>query len=267
MANLYEEVHRCLVSHPLQDERLSLVPPGVTSTQVGVALSLAWQGKEYPLLLVSVDLVPVLEVPWLEQVSRPFLTPEDATTVQLSNAADGSWRCSFTLTEAEVLGTLSPAERLVQLMGKVLLSRLKPQPWMPWHKKTFFKWFATREWNIAVPSGFNFKNALLRWVEDRRRRGVELGAGQGGDHAKVLEAGWSEDHARWLVRVFRLMCADSEEPRERLTAQNSSAYFGGDCEGRKPGDGAPILVQFLEEDLEMFRSGSFKKTRRQRRKH
>ncbi|XP_063851851.1 serine/threonine-protein phosphatase 6 regulatory ankyrin repeat subunit B-like isoform X2 [Scylla paramamosain] len=303
MASLYEEVHRCLIGHTLQDKRLSLVPPGLTSTQVGVGLSLAWQGREYPLLLVGVDLVPVLEVPWLEQVFRPFLTPEDTTTMQLSNAAEGTWRCSFALTEAEVLGTLTPAERQVQLMGKVLLSRLKPERWMPRHKKSFFKWFATREWNIAVPSGFCFKNAFLRWLEHRWSREVELGAGQEhdhtkelgagqeeghtnelgagqeGDHAKELGAGQKEDHdkelggeqkgdhakglelgregdpARWLVEVFRLMCANPDESREHLTTQNSSAYFGGDCEGRKPGDGAPIIVQCLEEGLEKLCSG------------
>ncbi|XP_063852501.1 uncharacterized protein LOC135095540 isoform X2 [Scylla paramamosain] len=422
MANLYKEVHRCLAGHTLQDERLSLVPPGLTSTQVGVGLSLAWQGKEYPLLLVGVDLVPVLEVPWLEQVSRPFLTPEDTTTMQLSNAADGTWRCSFALTEAEVLGTLTPAERQVQLMGKVLLSRLKAERWMPRHKKSFFKWFATREWNIAVPGGFCFKNALLRWLEHRRWRKVELGAGrkqdhnkelgagqegnhakelgagqegdhnkelgagqegnhvkelgagqegdhtkelgtgqegnhtkelgagqkgdhakklgaeqegdhtnefgagqegdhtkefgtgqekdhatelgaaqegdhtkelgaeqkgdhskelgagQEGDHTKELGAGQERNHAKelvpgregdptkWLGKVFRLMCANPEESREQLTTQNSSAYFGGDCEGRKPGDGAPVIVQCLEEGLEKLSSGlASAKTTRPRR--
>ncbi|XP_063849138.1 ankyrin-1-like isoform X2 [Scylla paramamosain] len=365
MASLYEKVHWCLAGYTLQDERLSLVPPGLTSTQVGVGLSLAWQGREYPLLLIGVDLVPVLEVPWLEQVSRPFLTPEDTTTMQLSNAADGTWRCSFALTEAKVLGTLTPAERQVQLMGKVLLSRLKPERWMPRHKKSFFKWFATREWNIAVPSGFCFKNALLRWLEHRRWREVEIGAGQEqdhtkklraeqkGDHTKELEAGQEENHtkelragqkgnyakelvaeqkgdhakklgagqkgdhakelgagqkgdhakelgagqegdhtkeletaqerdhakelepgregdpARWLVEVFRLMCANPEESREHLTTQNSFAYFGGDCEGRKPGDGAPVIVQCLEEGLEKLcsSSASAKTTRLRRRKY
>ncbi|XP_063856062.1 serine/threonine-protein phosphatase 6 regulatory ankyrin repeat subunit B-like isoform X1 [Scylla paramamosain] len=248
MANLYKKVHRCLAGHTLQDERLSLVPPGLTSTQVGVALALAWQGREYPLLLVGVDLVPVLEVPWPEQIPRPFLTPGDTTTMQLSNAADGSWRCSFALTEAKVLGTLSPAERQLQLMGKLLLSRLKAERWMPRHKKSFCTWFATREWNIPVPSGFCFKNALLRWLEYRRRGERH--------HAKQLAAGREGDPARWLVQVFRLMCADPEESRERLTTQNSSAYFGGDCEGRKPGDGAPVIVQCLEEDLEKLWPGS-----------
>ncbi|XP_063857454.1 serine/threonine-protein phosphatase 6 regulatory ankyrin repeat subunit A-like isoform X4 [Scylla paramamosain] len=248
MANLYKKVHRCLAGHTLQDERLSLVPPGLTSTQVGVALALAWQGREYPLLLVGVDLVPVLEVPWLEQIPRPFLTPGDTTTMQLSNAADGSWRCSFALTEAKVLGTLSPAERQLQLMGKLLLSRLKAERWMPRHKKSFCTWFATREWNIPVPSGFCFKNAFLRWLEYRRRGERH--------HAKQLAAGREGNPARWLVQVFRLMCADPEESRERLTTQNSSAYFGGDCEGRKPGDGAPVIVQCLEEDLEKLWPGS-----------
>ncbi|XP_063851977.1 ankyrin-1-like isoform X1 [Scylla paramamosain] len=313
MASLYDEVYRCLAGHTLQDERLSLVPPGLTSTQVGVALSLAWQGREYPLLLVGVDLVPVLEVPWLEQVPRPLLTPEDTTTMQLSNAADGTWRCSFALTEAKVLGTLTPAERQVQLMGKVLLSRLKAEPWMPRHKKSFFKWFATREWNISVPSGFCFKNALLRWLEHRRWKEVELGAGQKGNvkelgtgqkgdpvrelrggeegdhvkelraeqegnhakelgigqeggHAKELRTEWEGDQgARWLVEVFRLMCANPEESREHLATQNSSAYFGGDCEGRKPGDGAPFIVQCLEEDLEKLTASA--KTVRPRRKY
>ncbi|MPC51400.1 Nipped-B-like protein B [Portunus trituberculatus] len=208
MAGLYEEVHRCLAGHILEDRRLSLVPPGLTSTQVGVALTLAWQGEEYPLLLIGVDLVPVLEVPWLEHVSRPFLTPEDTTTMQLSNAADGTWRCSFALTEAKVLKTLSPAERQVQLMGKILLSRLKAEPWMPYHKKRFFKWFSTREWNIAVPSGFCFKNALLRWVQQKRWEEVagtwdanhiqELKAGQERDHSQELGAGQEGDHSQEL---------------------------------------------------------------------
>ncbi|XP_045105073.1 uncharacterized protein LOC123500419 [Portunus trituberculatus] len=428
MAGLYEEVHRCLAGHILEDRRLSLVPPGLTSTQVGVALALAWQGEEYPLLLIGVDLVPVLEVPWVEHISRPFLTPEDTKTMQLSNAADGTWRCSFALTEAKVLESLSPAERQVQLLGKVLLSRLKAEPWMPYHKKKFLKWFSTREWNIPVPSGFCFKNALLRWVEQKRREEMagtwdgkhvqklgagqegdhsqelgpeqegdhsqeletgqegdpsqelglgkegnhshelgtghegdvsqefgagkerdhsqelgagqeedlsqelgaeqdgdhsqelaagqernlsqELGAGQEGNHSQELGLGQEKKHSqelgleqekkhsqelgagqerhlsqefgagqegdhsqqlgarqekdpgqqfrvgregdpfRWLVQVFRLMCANPKESREHLATHNSSAYFGGECEGRKSGEGAPVIVQCLEEEIE-----------------
>ena len=232
MANLYEEVHLCLANHTLQDKRLSLVPPGLTSTQVGVALALAWQGQEYPLLLVGVDLVPVLEVPWPEQIPRPFLTPGDTNTIQISNAADDTWRCSFALTEAQVLETLSREELMAFLMGKLLLSCLKAERWMSRYKKNLYTWFVTRDWKIPVPSGFCFKNAFLRGLESRRR-----------------EERGQEDPARWLVEVFRLMCADPKESREHLTSVHSSAYFGGDCEGRKSGHGAPIIVQCLEEDL------------------
>ncbi|XP_045122025.1 poly [ADP-ribose] polymerase tankyrase-like isoform X3 [Portunus trituberculatus] len=263
MASLYEEMNRCLAGHVVQDKRLSLVPPGLTSTQVGVALYMAWQGRLYPLLLVGVDLVPVLEVPWLEQVSRPFLTPKDITTMQLSNAADGTWRCSFALTEAMVLEALTPVERQVQLMGKLLLSRLKAEPWMPRHKKSFFMWFSTREWKIGVPSGFCFKNAFLQWLEQRQRRKLDLRGGWEEEGDKEFWVGQKEDPdqevgkeqedpSKWLVEVFRLMCVNPDESREHLATKNSSAYFGGECEGRKPGDGAPIIVQCLEEDLEKF---------------
>ncbi|XP_045105084.1 ankyrin-1-like isoform X2 [Portunus trituberculatus] len=271
MTSLYEEVHRCLTGHTLLDKRLSLVPPGLISTQVGVALALAWQGQEYPLLLVGVDLVPVLEVPWPGKIPRPFLTPADTTTIQLSNAADATWRCSFALAEAKVLETLSPVERQAQLMGKVILSRLKAEPWMPRHKKSFCTWFDTREWNIPVPSGFCFKNAFLRWLEHKRCEEKDLGRqlgtgrkedlarhrGEGGkeDPTRELEAEREEDPIRWVVEVFRLMCANPEESREHLATLNSPAYFGGDCEGRKPGDGAPIVVQCLEENLENLWSG------------
>ncbi|MPC77770.1 Nipped-B-like protein B [Portunus trituberculatus] len=239
MAGLYEEMHRCLAGHILEDRRLSLVPPGLTSTQVGVALTLAWQGEEYPLLLIGVDLVPVLEVPWLEHVSRPFLTPEDTTTMQLSNAADGTWRCSFALTEAKVLETLSPAERQVQLMGKILLSRLKAEPWMPYNKKRFFKWFSTREWNIAVPSGFCFKNALLRWVQQKRWEEVvgiwdsnyaqELRAGQERDHSQGLGAGQEVHHSQELG-------AGQEEDLSKELAAGQEKDISQELEAGQEGD-------------------------------
>ncbi|XP_050691562.1 uncharacterized protein LOC126983106 [Eriocheir sinensis] len=135
MYNLFLLLHKCLAKYTLQDERLSFVPPGLSSTQVGAALTLAWQGKEYPLLLVGVDLVPVLELPWHEKISKPKLIKDTAKTFHVSNTADGYWRCSFALTEATVLKKLSPIRRRVMVMGKVLLSCLKTEPWMPQHMK------------------------------------------------------------------------------------------------------------------------------------
>ncbi|XP_045105113.1 serine/threonine-protein phosphatase 6 regulatory ankyrin repeat subunit C-like isoform X2 [Portunus trituberculatus] len=232
MNNLYEEVQMCLTDHLLKDARLSFVPPGLTSTQVGVAFTLAWQGKEYPLLLVGVDLVPVLEVPWQEEIARPRLTPDSTKTIQLSNAADGSWRCSFAETEAELLKQLKPVERLPQLMGKFLLSSLKAEPWMPQHKKTFCTWFAARDWNIVVPSGFCFKNAFLFWLQDSRTDQEEGNPGKN------------------LVAVLKKMCAITPaDPKEVFWSRKIYAYFGGECEGPKPGNGAPLIVRCLEENL------------------
>lgn len=286
MHNLYEEVQLCLADHRVNDVRLSIVPPGVTSTLVGVAFALAWQGKDYPLLLIGVDLVPVLEVPWPKEIKTPDLTPENsAKTIQLSNAADGSWRCSFAQIEAEVLGSLTPSERLPQLMGKILLSCLKAEPWMPRSRKSFCTWSTPREWKIVVANGFILKTAFLLWLEQHRlwmkeqchfkkeqcreeevsqrkkdpvmqllaRRDEDsarkLVGGQEKGPTKVLVAG-QDDPGKILVAVFKNMCASSASPGESLVSKNISAYFGGQCEGPKSGDGAPLIVRCLEENLE-----------------
>lgn len=111
-------------------------------------MSMAWQGSEYPLLLVGVDLVPVLSMPWHEKIKRPYLTPPNTDTVLISNMADGSFRCSFANTEAEVLKGLDTQERQVQLVAKTLLTCLKSEPWMPTHLKTFYTWRCGRSWKL-----------------------------------------------------------------------------------------------------------------------
>ncbi|XP_050704003.1 ankyrin-2-like [Eriocheir sinensis] len=90
MDKLFLLLQKCLVKHTLQDKRLSFVPPCLSSTQVGVALDLAWQGKEFPLLLVGVDLVPVLELPWHDAIAKPKLMKDKPKTFHVSNTADGS---------------------------------------------------------------------------------------------------------------------------------------------------------------------------------
>ncbi|XP_063843982.1 serine/threonine-protein phosphatase 6 regulatory ankyrin repeat subunit C-like isoform X2 [Scylla paramamosain] len=248
MEGFYHRIRSSLIDYVLQDKRLSLVPPGVTNTQVGVALSLAWQvshgeekneretenSQKYPLLLIGVDLVPVLEVKWHGQISRPPLTPAHTTTMYLTNTDNGSWRCSFAQIEAEVLRKQRPDERLVHLMGKTLLSCLRADPWMPQERKIFCTWFIMRAWSIPAPSGFCFKNALLRWLEQRQQEGNEP----------------IENPMKMLIKIFRSMCVHSNEPRGKLTPLSTRAYFGGECEGWKQGEGAPIIVQCLEEILE-----------------
>lgn len=241
--NLYSLVTSYLESHILHDKRLSVVPPGVTRTQVGVSLSFAWQGRQYPLLLVGVDLVPVLPLPWPKDVLRPALTPPDIEEVHLSNKADGTWRCSFAGAEVAVISQLSAEERRVFLSCKTLLSRLKAEVWMPRDVKSLYTWWDSRQWKIPIPAGFALKNAFLNVLEWKRREGVE----------------WREkDLLKWMIRVFREMCqadveflADQEQvqAREVLAPKKVYAYFGGDFEKPKVGDGAPDIIGILEQEL------------------
>ncbi|XP_069158681.1 serine/threonine-protein phosphatase 6 regulatory ankyrin repeat subunit C-like isoform X2 [Procambarus clarkii] len=234
VTKFYDRVREILKSHTIGDERLSLVPPGLTRTQVGVTLSLAWQGSEYPLLLVSVDLVPVVVVPWPEEISRPPLTPDTSQIIQLSNTEDGSWRCSLAATEVEVLQQLEPQERRVFLTCKTLLSRLKAEPWMPRHVKNQFSWWDSRYWKVPTPAGFCLKNSFLRQLQRKREQGVE----------------WQEKDILILVRsVFRDMCHEMVDPStgvESLVPAKVNAYFGGDCEKPKMGEGAPEIVSYLD---------------------
>ncbi|XP_069158427.1 uncharacterized protein [Procambarus clarkii] len=234
VTKFYDRVGKCLKNYTIGDKRLSLVPPGLTRTQVGVALSLAWQGSEYPLLLVSVDLVPVVVVPWPEEISRPPLTPDSSQIIQLSNTEDGSWRCSLAATEVEVLQQLEPQERRVFLTCKTLLSRLKAEPWMPRHVKNQFFWWDSRNWKVPTPAGFCLKNSFLRQLQRKREQGID----------------WHEQDILIIVKsVFRDMCHEMVDPStgvESLVPAKVNAYFGGDCEKPKMGEGAPEIVSYLD---------------------
>nr|XP_045611568.1 uncharacterized protein LOC123766474 [Procambarus clarkii] len=234
VTKFYDKVGKCLKNYTIGDKRLSLVPPGLTRTQVGVALSLAWQGSEYPLLLVSVDLVPVVVVPWPEEISRPPLTPDSSQIIQLSNTEDGSWRCSLAATEVEVLQQLEPQERRVFLTCKTLLSRLKAEPWMPRHVKNQFSWWDSRNWKVPTPAGFCLKNSFLRQLQRKREQGID----------------WHEQDILIIVKsVFRDMCHEMVDPStgvESLVPAKVNAYFGGDCEKPKMGEGAPEIVSYLD---------------------
>ncbi|MPC78288.1 hypothetical protein E2C01_072773 [Portunus trituberculatus] len=232
MGDLFGAVKQALTDSVLDDKRLSVVPPSLTRTQVGVALAMAWQGMEYPLLLVGVDLVPVLEVPWHEVIVKPdALTPPDTNVMHISNTADGSWRCSFALIEAEVLRQLSPEERRIQLSCKMLLYFLKVEPWMPKEIKSFCTWWTGRSFNLPVPTGFCLKSSFFRLLAFKRNTGTQW-----------LE----EDTIFWMAFAFRTMCQQIANKAEAdLSPRKVFAYFGGDCEGPKIGHGAPIITHYL----------------------
>lgn len=221
MSGLYEAVKEHFDGHLLDDPRLSIVPPGLSKTKIGVALPMAWQGTEYPLLLVSVDLVPVLDVPWNDRVTKPHLTPPETTSMQISNATDGSWRCSFAKVETCVMKQLQLEERQVYLASKTLLSCLKVEPWMPQELKAFCTWWCARQWKIPAPKGFCLKNSFLTLLESKKRNASE----------------WpSTDLMKHIRAVFKSMCSETLAPK--LTY----AYFGGDCEGPTRSIGAETII-------------------------
>nr|XP_045599441.1 serine/threonine-protein phosphatase 6 regulatory ankyrin repeat subunit B-like [Procambarus clarkii] len=233
--NFYELVKQCLETHTIESSQLSLVPPGVTRTQVGVALTLAWQGKEYPLLLIGIDLVPVVTIPWPAEVSRPPLTPANIKQVYLSNTADGEWRCSFAGAEAKVLSQLDSQERRVYVACKTLLSHLKAEPWMPREVKANYTWWDSRKWKIMIPAGFAVKNSFLNQLQRKREEKRE----------------WrDEDLLDVIITILRDMCQDFSDPTtavESLVPTKVYAYFGGEFEKPKTGEGAPEIIKILKE--------------------
>nr|XP_045599429.1 ankyrin-2-like isoform X2 [Procambarus clarkii] len=233
--NFYELVRKCLEIHTIESSQLSLVPPGVTRTQVGVALTLAWQGKEYPLLLIGIDLVPVVAIPWPAEVSRPPLTPANISQVYLCNTADGEWRCSFAGAEAEVLSQLDSQERRVYVACKTLLSHLKAEPWMPREVKANYTWWDSRKWKIMIPAGFAVKNSFLNQLQRKREEKRE----------------WrDEDLLDVIITILRDMCQDFCDPttnKESLVPSKVYAYFGGEFEKPKTGEGAPEIIKVLKE--------------------
>nr|XP_045605231.1 ankyrin-3-like isoform X1 [Procambarus clarkii] len=235
ISKFYDLVSSCLKTHVITNSRLSLVPPGVTRTQVGVSLTFAWQGKEYPLLLISIDLVPVLAVPWPAEVSRPPLTPANITQVYLSNTADGEWRCSFAGAEAEVLSELTAQERRVYLACKALLSYLKAEPWMPREVKANYIWWDSRKWKIMIPAGFAMKNSYLIELQNKREKKLD----------------WTDkDLIEMIIIIMKNLCQEFHDPStntDSLVPSKIYAYFGGEFEKPKIGEGAPDIIKALKE--------------------
>ena len=233
-SELYQLMKNCLVTHHICDTRLSYVPPGLARTQAGMALSFAWQGETYPLLLVSVDVVPVLGVPWPDRLKRPPLTPDSLTEVFLTNTAEDEWRFSLAGAEAEVLGGLAWEDRLVYVSCKLILSYLKAEKWMPKTVKDSYCWWDSRKWRITAPAGFGVKSCFLRQLEVKRTGKFK----------------WSRDTLAAVTAILQGMCEDFKDPTnglEFLVPIKVHAYFGGEFEKPKLGEGAPAIIEAIEE--------------------
>lgn len=234
-SNFYHLMRNCLVMHSACDSRVSYVPPGLEKTQAGVALTMSWQGKAYPLLIITVDIVPVVGVAWPQKLTRPPLTPNSVTEVFLTNTEEGEWRFSLACTESDVLSSLVWEDRLVYLSCKLLLSHLKAEWWMPQSIRISYTWWDSRKWRITTPSGFGVKNCFLKLLERKRMGKLE----------------WPKKRSAAIALVFRDMCADFKDPStdlEFLIPVKVHAYFGGDFEKPKFGEGAPDIVRFIEKD-------------------
>ncbi|XP_071532919.1 LOW QUALITY PROTEIN: uncharacterized protein [Panulirus ornatus] len=231
----FHSIEKALRDYHFQDHRLSLVPPGLIRTQVGLGLAFAWQGQEFPLLHVGIDLVPVMKVPWLKEVTKPFLTPSEVNELYLTNIENGHWRLSFAGAEASILSQLEAEERRTYLACKRLLSCMKAEPWMPRHVKKRFTWWDSRYWKIPAPCPFALKNSFLRELEHKRKCGLT----------------WDkEDIVKRMTDIFRRMCelcTDPSTKTENLVPHKILAYFGGDFERPKWGVGAPEIVAFLQK--------------------
>lgn len=228
--NFYRLMKSCLMTRRTCDSRLSFVPPGLERTQVGVALSFAWQGETYPLLLVSVDVVPVLGVPWPTWLERPPLTPDSLSEVFLTNTAEDEWRLSLAGAEAEVLNALAWEDRAVYMSCKMVLSYLKAERWMPKPVKDSLCWWDSRKWRITVPAVFGVKNCFLRQLEAKRAGKFE----------------WPRDRLAAVATLLRGMCTDFKDPtngQESLVPIKVYAYFGGAFEKPKMGEGAPAIIE------------------------
>ncbi|KAK7083698.1 hypothetical protein SK128_010910 [Halocaridina rubra] len=233
--NFHDAVVRSLEKHPFSDKRLTLVPPGVTRTQVGIGISLSWQGEKYPLLLIGVDIVPVMKVDWPESIHKPFLSPKDASHIYLSDIGEGMWRLSLAYLESSVLQSLKLEERTVYMTCKTLLSSMKAEPWMPKAVKNKYTWWNARRWKIPVPSGFALKNCFLRQLEEKKRNDIK----------------WDANNlAKCMLHVFELMAEKEVHKKTNkvtMVSKKIYPYFGGEFEKAKLGEGSLEILKFLEQ--------------------
>lgn len=152
-----------------------------------------------------------------------------------------------------MLRGLAEAERRVYLVLKALLSTLKAEPWMPREVKANFTWWDSRSWKIMVPAGFAMKNAFLKRLE-QKRRDEQLDSKQYGNHINLnqdnLRLDWTSVKQA-VIGLLRDMCTNFQDPvigLESLVPAKIFAYFGGEFERPKIGEGAPEIIKILEED-------------------
>ncbi|XP_042858197.1 serine/threonine-protein phosphatase 6 regulatory ankyrin repeat subunit A-like, partial [Penaeus japonicus] len=220
----YSMVKECISILEPEDKRLTMIPPGVKRTKVGVGLTLVWTGKEFPLLLVDVDIVPTMEAPWPADLPRPPLTPPHIKSVYISSIGDGEWRFSFAQAENEIMKNLTPDQRRVFLACKMVLSSLKVEKWAPKDIQNRYKYFDKMLFKIPSPKGFILKNTFFSELEDFR------------DHRSY----WTDRLENRIRSIFGRMCEEGKKDPVKI-----EAYFAGRTESPCFGYGVSEIVTFF----------------------
>ncbi|KAK3886637.1 hypothetical protein Pcinc_009284 [Petrolisthes cinctipes] len=249
----FEAVSACVTSFQPFDHRLSLVLPGIRKTQVGANVSFAWQGSEFPLLLIDVDIVPVANIPWPAELERPPMTPSTIDSVQIASMGDGNWRCSFAAVENLIFRELPDTKRMVLLACKLLIVSLRSESWATRDVKEQFTYWDGRRFKIPAPAGFILKSAFLKEMEEIQNDSLW-------ESTRLMER---------MKSVFRRMCivddisvitesnnsgkANQSDIINTQPSENTKffcgkvrAYFGGECEKASVGISAPEILRFLE---------------------
>ncbi|CAL4061868.1 unnamed protein product, partial [Meganyctiphanes norvegica] len=181
-----DAIPKCL---NFNDNRLSIVLPGVKRTGVGMALTLAWMGSEHKLLLVDVDLVPVIKTARPPGYPHPPLTAhlsdsahslkhtieiagskwefyaEELHAAYINSIGNGYWRFSQALEENYIMLNLSIDQKNVFVISKYLISNLKAEPWYPVKTRKRFWYFNSKMFKLPTPQGFLLKSSFFKELE------------------------------------------------------------------------------------------------------
>ncbi|KAK3890219.1 hypothetical protein Pcinc_005754 [Petrolisthes cinctipes] len=249
----FEVLSASVTSFKPLDYRLSLVIPGIRKTKVGASISFAWQGSEFPLLFLDVHIVPVVNIPWPNELERPPMTPSTIDSVQITATGDGNWRYSFAAVENLIFRELSESKRGVLLACKLLTDSLKVECWATQDVKESFTFWDGHRFEILAPADFLLKSAFLREMEDVQDDSL-----------------WKTSYLMERIKsVFGRMCimdniSDTSKSSNHTTTNHFDntnvksskrhqyfhgklkSYFGGHCEKATIGFSAPEILSFLD---------------------
>ncbi|XP_064099278.1 uncharacterized protein LOC135210325 isoform X1 [Macrobrachium nipponense] len=233
-----EMVKNCLQNFSMQetnkqimlDRRLSITPTSLKQTLVGTALRFSWNGKEFPLLLIDVDIVPVIRSPWPEELVKPALTP-DINEVYINKLGRDEWRFSFAKAENMVMKNLTQDEKVVYLACKMIIGSMKTEGWMQQQLKDQFQFWDGRKMKIPLPNGFLLKSAFFFEKEEVTDQLL-----------------WNEKNLlNRMCSIFRRMCKDMGKSANSFYVPGKvEAYFGRKTQEKGVGYGAPEILKFLE---------------------